>query len=116
MNEESIPGDGSRRSGFTLIELLITMSIMLIIAAAMAYAVSGAQESANIAKTRGLIDRLHVLVMQKYESYRTRRLPISIPGEVIAQNGNLVPTPIAVTRKVRCDKTIDANGNAGPLE
>jgi len=85
----------SRRcaSGFTLIELMVTMSIMAILAAAMAYVMAGAQETAQIAKTRTLIARLHTLVTQKYESYRYRRLPVTIPP-------GLSP-PMAA--QVRCD-------------
>jgi prepilin-type N-terminal cleavage/methylation domain-containing protein len=67
------------RRGFTLIELMVTMAIMATLTAAMAYVMAGAQEAAQIAKTRTLVARLHTLVMQKYESYRYRRLPISIP-------------------------------------
>ena len=82
---------------------MVTMSIMAILTAAMAYVMAGAQESAQIAKTRTLIARLHTLVMQKYESYRYRRLPISIPAVVIdPSNGTGSPPPWAI-QKIRCD-------------
>jgi prepilin-type N-terminal cleavage/methylation domain-containing protein len=88
-------GDSKVRAqfGFTLIELLITMAIMAILTAAMTYVMAGAQESAKIAKTRSLIARLHGLVMQKYESYRYRRLPVAIPSGLSPQDA----------AKVRCD-------------
>jgi prepilin-type N-terminal cleavage/methylation domain-containing protein len=79
--------------GFTVIELLITASIMSILAVATAYVMAGAQESASIAKTRSLIARLHALVMQKYESYRYRRLPVAMPAGLSPQ----------AAAKVRCD-------------
>jgi hypothetical protein len=83
---------------------MVTMAIIAILGAAMAYAVAGAQQSANIAKTRALIAKLHALVMQKYESYRTRRLPIAIPPFVLDKpNGNPIPTPRPAISKVRCD-------------
>ena len=42
--------------------------------------------------------------MQKYESYRTRRLPISIPPVVLDKpNGNPIATPARAIAKVRCD-------------
>jgi len=66
---------------------------MAILTAAMTYVMSGAQESAKIAKTRSLIARLNVLVMQKYESYRYRRLPVAIPAGLSPQDA----------AKVRCD-------------
>ncbi len=93
-----------RRPGFTLVELMVVMAIIAILGSAMAYAIAGAQESAKIAKTRSLIARLHALVMQKYESYRTRRLPVAIPPVVLdAPNGNPIPTPRLAIAKVRCD-------------
>jgi prepilin-type N-terminal cleavage/methylation domain-containing protein len=103
---------GPSRSAFTLVELMVTMAIIAILGAAMAYAVAGAQQSANIAKTRSLIAKLHSLVMQKYESYRTRRLPISIPPFVLdptngpkdsMNNPIPIPTPARAIALVRCD-------------
>lgn len=90
------------RRGFTLIELLVTMLIMSIMGVAMAMVMSGAEDSARIAKTRSLIARLHTLVMQKYESYRTRRLPVAIPAKVLS-NGNPIVTPPRTIAKARCD-------------
>ena len=103
---------GPSRSAFTLVELMVTMAIIAILGAAMAYAVAGAQQSANIAKTRSLIAKIHSLVMQKYESYRTRRLPISIPAFVLdptngpkdsMNNPIPIPTPARAIAQVRCD-------------
>jgi prepilin-type N-terminal cleavage/methylation domain-containing protein len=104
MNSDRKPFLLPRRAGFTLIELMVTMAIMATLTAAMAYVMAGAQEAAQIAKTRTLIARLHTLVMQKYESYRNRRLPITMPGEVIdPTSGKTIPTPLAVSQTVRCD-------------
>jgi prepilin-type N-terminal cleavage/methylation domain-containing protein len=86
------------RIGFTLVELLVTMAIMAILSAAMAYVMAGAQESAQIAKTKALIARLHALVMQKYESYLYRRLPVTIPT---APNG--APLSTRLVAQIRCD-------------
>ncbi len=80
MNEQQSPSKLRSRRGFTLVELLVTMAIMAILASALAYVMAGAQEAAQIAKTKSLIARLHALVMQKYESYRYRRLPVAIPA------------------------------------
>lgn len=82
-----------RRCGFTLVELMVTMAIMVILSAMLAVALGGAEESAQVAHTRAVIARLHTLLMDRYESYRWRRLPIQIaPGSSPAQ-----------ANKSRCD-------------
>jgi hypothetical protein len=84
--------------------MLIVIAIIAILAAAMAYAVGGAQESTKVAKTRAIIAKLHTLVAQKYESYRNRRLPIAIPPTVIdPTTKTVIPTPARAVAKVRCD-------------
>lgn len=67
------------RPAFTLIELLVAVTIMGILASITLFALSGALESAKGDKTRATINKLNSLVMAKYESYRTRRVPITIP-------------------------------------
>ncbi|MFO0901308.1 MAG: prepilin-type N-terminal cleavage/methylation domain-containing protein [Pirellulales bacterium] len=74
------PHSGPYR-GFTLIELLIAISIIGILAAAAVFAMFAAQESARETKTRSTIAKLHGLMMDRWESYRTRRLPIDLPPQ-----------------------------------
>ena len=69
----------SRRSGFTLVELMVTMGIMVVLAAMIAVTMGNVAETARIDHTRAEIARLHTLLMDRYESYRWRRLPIQIP-------------------------------------
>lgn len=65
-----------KRNGFTLVELLITVAIIGIMASMIVFAMFQSQEAAKEAKTRALIARLSNIVAQRYESYRTRRVPI----------------------------------------
>ena len=70
------------RAGFTLIELLITISIIGIMASMILFALFSAQEQAKVQKTRALIMRLDSIIRTRYESYRTRRVPVTPgPGE-----------------------------------
>jgi prepilin-type N-terminal cleavage/methylation domain-containing protein len=67
--------------GFTLMELLIVMLIIAVLAALALTALQGAAEEARADRTRSIIAKLDQLIMQRYDSYRTRALPIRIaPG------------------------------------
>ncbi len=81
------------RRGFTLIELMVVMLIISILAAAMGYVMITATESAKIAATRNTIAKIHTLLMQRYESYRFRRLPIQMPPGVSPK----------IAAQIRCD-------------
>ena len=51
------------------------MTILAILSSIVLFALAGVQESAREMKTRATINKLNALIMQKYESYRTRRVP-----------------------------------------
>jgi prepilin-type N-terminal cleavage/methylation domain-containing protein len=68
-----------RRRGFTLIELLVVITIMGILAGMVMGALQMAQTSAREAATKATITKLNNIIMRRYESYITRRVPISIP-------------------------------------
>lgn len=68
--------DGQRAS-YTLIELLITVSIIAIMASMVLFALYAAQEQARVQKTRALVTKLGNVVRSHYESYRTRRVPVT---------------------------------------
>jgi len=69
-----------RRAGFTLVELLVVISIIVILAGIVLGALHAARETARESKTKSMIARLNAIIMQKYESYMTRRVPISTAG------------------------------------
>ncbi|HBO43799.1 MAG TPA: hypothetical protein DD670_07685 [Planctomycetaceae bacterium] len=73
-------GEFSSRRGFTLIDLLVAVTIIAILTTIGLGALNSARESARIAKTQATVAKLHWLIMNKYDSYRTRRLPISTLG------------------------------------
>jgi prepilin-type N-terminal cleavage/methylation domain-containing protein len=66
--------DGTR--GFTLVELLVVLIIIAILGTVIMFAMFSAQEAARAAKTKNVISKLNMLVMQRYESYINRRVPI----------------------------------------
>jgi prepilin-type N-terminal cleavage/methylation domain-containing protein len=72
---------GPHRSGVTLIELLFVMMILAILGAVAFGGFSAAAAQARVERTRAIISKLDQLITAKYESYRTRAVPIKInPG------------------------------------
>ncbi|HEY2759408.1 MAG TPA: type II secretion system protein, partial [Pirellulales bacterium] len=65
-------------SAFTLVELMVVIAIMSVLASMVLFAMAGATESAKAAKTKSTINKINAVIMAKYESYRTRRLPVNI--------------------------------------
>ncbi len=63
-------------AGFTLIELLITISIIAIMASMILFAFYSAQQISKEQKTKALIAKLDAIIKAKYDSFRTRRVPI----------------------------------------
>jgi len=72
------------RSAFTLTELLIAITIIAILSGLGLSAYSGAIDLARDQRTRAMIDKIDTLVMERYEGYRTRAVPIKIPASVLA--------------------------------
>jgi prepilin-type N-terminal cleavage/methylation domain-containing protein len=89
MLQDSAAGN---RTGFTLVELMITMAIIVILSALTMGALGSAEESARVSHTRALIARLHTLIMDRYESYSSRRLPIAFGS---GNNNELSPAAAA---------------------
>lgn len=62
------------RRGFTLVELLIVMAIIATLAAMSYGAVFLAQETARRERTAAIVQKLHNVVIDRWESYRLRRI------------------------------------------
>jgi len=71
---------GAPPPGFTLVEMLVTVTIIGILAAIGMAAMAVSRSAAREAATKATIAKLHNIIMAKYESYRTRRVPISTTG------------------------------------
>jgi len=66
-----------RRRGFTLIELMVVIAVITILAGMALGGMSIAQSRARQMKTRSTVAKLHGQLMQRWEGYRSRRLPIN---------------------------------------
>jgi prepilin-type N-terminal cleavage/methylation domain-containing protein len=65
------------RRAFTLVELLVVIAIIALLAAVALSALGTATEQAKAQRTRAIINKLDQLVMEKWESYRTRAVPFT---------------------------------------
>lgn len=73
------------RRGFTLVEMLVVVTILGLLSGMVLVALAGAAETAREARTRSQIQKLNEFLMNRYESYRTRRTPRAATGNAIMQ-------------------------------
>jgi prepilin-type N-terminal cleavage/methylation domain-containing protein len=76
-----------RRPAFTLVELMVVLVIIALLGSVIMFAMFSAQGAAREAKTKNMVSKLSALIMRRYESYITRRVPIR---EVAGQNPNVI--------------------------
>jgi len=69
-----------RRRGFTLIELLMVLAIIGVLASVLLVSLYAAGQSAKVRRTKQQIERIHTLLMTRWESYQYRPLPIRTTG------------------------------------
>lgn len=83
------------KRGFTLTELLIVIVIISIMAGLALSALSAAAELAREQRTKAIIAKLDQFVMEKYEGYRTRAVPV--PASLRNQNNPRVAAQYRLT-------------------
>jgi prepilin-type N-terminal cleavage/methylation domain-containing protein len=75
-NSRSRLGETRLRAGVTLIELLVTILIISILAALVLGVAAVAAETARQAQSRHIVERLHTLLTEHYDTYKTRRVKL----------------------------------------
>ena len=68
----------SARRGFTLVELLLVITIIGVLASLALGALWHAETRAKTVRTQALVHKLHAQIMLRWDSYRTRQLPVDL--------------------------------------
>lgn len=76
----------TRRTSFTLVEMLTVVTIIGILASTILFALFKATQEAKIARTKAQVQRLHQLLLTRWESYRTRPIRFAIPPGTTPRN------------------------------
>ncbi len=66
------------RQAFTLVELLVVITIITILASTALFAMYGVREDVRETRTRAMVAKINELIMEKWESYRTRAIPVDL--------------------------------------
>ncbi|MGM0490720.1 MAG: type II secretion system protein [Planctomycetota bacterium] len=69
------------RPAFTLAELLVVIAIIGVLASMTLFAFYGVREDARERRARAQVTKIHELIMRKWESYRTRPVPVDRPRD-----------------------------------
>ncbi|MBA4016379.1 MAG: hypothetical protein C0483_04250 [Pirellula sp.] len=70
------------RRGFTLVELIVVITIIAILSSLFLGALDQAEQTAKAARTSSLVQKLHNMIMARWDNYRAVRLPINVDARV----------------------------------
>lgn len=70
------------RRAFTMVELLVAIAILTILAAVTMSALNNLEERVKIERTRTIIKRIDQAIAEKWDSYLTRPLSITLPSDI----------------------------------
>ncbi len=73
------------RPAFTLVELLVVMGVLAMLSSLVLVGLSSAAEQARANRTRSQVQKIHELLMPRWEDYRYRRVEASKTGNVRAR-------------------------------
>ncbi|MFN3148759.1 type II secretion system protein [Bremerella sp.] len=78
------------RPAFTLVELLVVMGVLAMLSSLVLVGLSSAAEQARVNRTRSQVQKIHELLMPRWEEYRYRRVEANKSGNVRARQTSRV--------------------------
>lgn len=110
----SCSGRINNQRAMTLVELLIAMVIISFLASILLGAAAVAGETAREARTKQLVTRLHALLLERYDSYRSRRIDANFDGTgqvLAAQRLHVLRTTMQMEMPDRWSDILNAQPN-----
>lgn len=77
---------------FTLVEVLTVLALIALMGGMVVTAVQGVTQSAREARTKSIIQTIDSVLMQQYEAYKYRALPLDVPDMFRSANYATSPT------------------------
>ena len=90
-----------RRPAFTLVELLVVMGVLAMMSSLVLVGLASAAEQARVARTRSQVQKIHELLMTRWEDYRYRRVE---PMETSDTAGFTGTPRVLLRQRYRVDK------------
>ncbi|MEW4561391.1 prepilin-type N-terminal cleavage/methylation domain-containing protein [Bremerella sp. JC770] len=78
------------RPAFTLVELLVVMGVLAMLSSLVLVGLSSAAEQARANRTRSQVQKIHELLMPRWDEYRYRRVEASKSGDVRTRQASRV--------------------------
>ncbi len=90
---------GHRRPSFTLVELLVVIAIIAIMAGMVMFTLASAQQDALRTRTRGTIDKINQVILERWEGYRYRSVKLPVSPAALQQK-QITPRGVAKLRSL----------------
>ncbi|GIX00943.1 MAG: hypothetical protein KatS3mg111_4275 [Pirellulaceae bacterium] len=87
------------RPSFTLVELLVAIAILGSMAGLVLFALAGARQDANIARTRHTIEKINAVILQEWEEFRYRAVRIDVDSTWLRPDRGLGGQPLLSPRE-----------------
>lgn len=89
------------RPSFTLVELLVAVAIIGIMSGMVLFALLSARTDARNARTRGTIQKISEIILQRWEEYRYRPLNVNLPFGASTPTGSPPVSPVSPRENAR---------------
>ena len=102
--------------GFTLVEMLVVLAVIMLLATTVLLALQGAMEDARESRTRSQIAHIHEQLMFRWQSYRSRPVPLRLPSSFLTRDNSNNPVRQRLTARIAAQLRLAALRDLQRLE